>query len=143
MKRFSFVFAYIILMAIPASITTYFVADNIDVKTMIVIILISLFVGGILEIWAVKQGRRDKFYIWEYNNRTTLGKKILGVAVEDLILFLILTPIFCISMWEFVKKFVVVDNIMFYVLVPVGIAFILVTYFVVFKLTDSANDKRK
>ncbi len=130
-------------MAIPASITTYFVADNIDVKTMIVIILISLFVGGILEIWAVKQGRRDKFYIWEYNNRTTLGKKILGVAVEDLILFLILTPIFCISMWEFVKKFVVVDNIMFYVLVPVGIAFILVTYFVVFKLTDSANDKRK
>jgi len=130
-------------MAIPASITTYFVADNIDVKTMIVIILISLFVGGILEIWAVKQGRRDKFYIWEYNNRTTLGKKILGVAVEDLILFLILTPIFCISMWEFVKKFVVVDNIMFYVLVPVGIAFILVTYFVVFKLTDSANDKKK
>ncbi len=143
MKKFSFVFAYIILMAIPASITTYFASDSIDIRTMIIIILISLFVGGILEIWAVKQGRRDKFYIWEYNNKTTLGKKILGVAVEDLVLFLILTPIFCISMWEFVKKFIRLDDSAFYLLIPTGVVLILLTYFIVFKVTDYPNNKRK
>lgn len=142
MKRFSFVIAYIVLMAIPASITTYFVADKIDFRTMVIIILISMFVGGILEIWAVKQGKRDKFYIWEYNSKTTLGKKILGIAVEDLILFLILTPIFCISMWEFVKKFIRIDDSTFYTLVSSGVLLILITYFLVYRITDFPNNKR-
>ncbi|HBP40069.1 hypothetical protein A2595_04070 [Candidatus Woesebacteria bacterium RIFOXYD1_FULL_31_53] len=123
-------------MAIPASIVLFFVYDLINIEALIVVILTSLFIGGILEIWAVKQGRGDKFYIWEYSNKTTLGKKILGVAVEDLILFLILTPIFCIAMWEFVKKYVVTGNIPLKIVLPTGLIFIFITYFFVYRITN-------
>lgn len=135
MKKYSFVLTYIILMAIPASIIFFFVYDLINLEALVVVILTSLFIGGILEIWAVRQGRKDKFYIWEYNKKTTLGKKILGVAIEDLILFLILTPIFCIAMWEFVKRFVVTGDISLGIILPIGLIFIILTYSLIFRLT--------
>lgn len=139
MKKFSFVFAYIILMAIPASIVLFFVYDVINFEALAVVILTSLFIGGILEIWAVKQGRKDKFYIWEYSNKTTLGKKFLGVAIEDMVLFLVLTPIFCIVMWEFVKKFIMSSLGSIFVVFPVGLAVIIFTYALVFKITNGKN----
>jgi len=121
-------------MAIPASITTYFVADNIDVKTMIVIILISLFVGGILEIWAVKQGRRDKFYIWEYNSKTILGYKLFGVPIEDFLLFLVITPILIISVWEGLKKYFNTGEIRILWIVAISVLLLMVIYRLVYKI---------
>lgn len=125
------------MMGIPSMLVFNFVYKLIDLTALLILIFMSLFIGGILEIWAVKQGRGDKFYIWEYNKKTTLDKKILGVAVEDLILFLILTPIFIISMWEFVKKYLVLSNISYSEIVLTGLVIILITYYVVFKLTNS------
>lgn len=136
MKKYSFVFAYIILLAIPSLLLFNFVYELIDLNALTILIFLSLFVGGILEIWAVRQGKKDKFYIWEYNKKTTLDKKILGVAVEDVILFLILTPIFIITMWEFVKKYVLVLNISTQNIFIYGTALVLVTYYLVFKVTN-------
>lgn len=128
--------AYVVMMGIPSMLVFNFVYKLIDPTALLILIFMSLFVGGILEIWAVKQGRGDKFYIWEYNKKTTLNKKILGVAVEDLILFLILTPIFIISMWEFVKKYLVLSSVSYLEIISIGTLITLITYFIVFKFTN-------
>lgn len=143
MKKYSFVIAYIILLAIPASIVTFFVSDLININALTIVIMLALLVGGILEVWAVKQGKKDKFYIWEYNNKTTLNLKILGIAVEDLILFLILTPFFCISMWEFVKRYVDLNRIDLKLFIPFSLISICIIYGLVFRITDASNKKKK
>ena len=141
MKRFSFLSAYILLMAFPSLIVLLFVYRQIDWKAMALVILVSFFIGGVLEIWAVRQGRKDRFYIWEYNPRTTLNKKILGVAVEDLILFLILTPVFVISTWEAIKKLISVYDVPIGLFFVGGALFVLVSYCLVFELTRPKKRK--
>ncbi|HKB88045.1 MAG TPA: hypothetical protein VKC53_00165 [Patescibacteria group bacterium] len=142
MKRFSFLSVYILLMAIPSIIMLSFVYHSFDIKALLMVTIATFFVGGILEIWAVRQGKKDKFYIWEYNPRTTLNKKVMGVAIEDLTLFLLLTPIFTISVWETSKKLISVYNIPIAMLIVGGIAFVLTSYSIVFSLTKPRKRER-
>jgi hypothetical protein len=122
-------------MALPSAILLLFTHDLIDLHTLLVLIIISLFVGGVLEIISVKQGRKDKFFIWEYNSKTTLNKKIFGVAVEDMILFLVLTPIFAVSAWEALKKAMSAYQYPMIVTLVVGLSAVLATYYILYKLT--------
>ncbi len=142
MKRFSFLLAYIVLMAIPSAIFLFFINKSIDFKALILVTLASFLVGGILEIWAVKQGKRDRFYIWEYNPRTTLGKKIMGIAIEDLFVFLVVTPVFIISAWEFVKRIISSNTIPFNTLVFWGVVTVLTSYTIVFGLTKPKRNNK-
>lgn len=122
-------------MAIPSLIFLYFIYDAINFQALVIVTIAAFLVGGILEIWAVKQGRKDKFYIWEYSNKTTLGKKIMGIAVEDLFVFLTVTPIFIISAWEFIKRMMSKGQIEFNSVVILGVISVFISYFVVFRLT--------
>lgn len=143
MKHYSFVFAYVILMAIPALIALVISHQVLDIRALLFVTLATFLVGGVLEIWAVKQGKRDKFYIWEYNSKTTLNKKVMGIAIEDLILFLFLTPIFTITVWEASKIVFIKYNIPTSSLFLIGVPIILLTYFIVFKITKPKFKKGK
>lgn len=129
-------------MAIPSVIVLFFVYRSLDIKALILVVLASFFIGGILEIWAVKQGKKDKFYIWEYNPKTTLNRKIMGIAVEDITLFLLLTPIFTIAVWEAAKKLISIYDIPATFLIAGGLSFVLASYFLVFSLTRPNIKKR-
>jgi hypothetical protein len=130
-------------MAIPSLIVLFFVYRVINLKALVIVVLASFFIGGILEIWAVRQGRKDKFYVWEYNPHTTLNKKFLGVEIEDVTLFLILTPIFTIAVWEAAKMLVSKFSIPTGPLVLGGVVFVLASYFLVFNLTRPRAKRRK
>lgn len=130
-------------MAVPSIVVLFFVYRSLDIKALIIVVLASFFIGGILEIWAVKQGKKDKFYIWEYNPHTTLNRKILGIAVEDVTLFLLLTPIFTIVVWEAAKMLVSAYIIPTGLLIAGGATFILASYFLVFNLTRPKGKKRR
>lgn len=134
MKKYAFTFAYLILLAVPSLIWFFIISESINLKALVLVIILSFLVGGILEIWAVKQDKKDKFFIWEYNPKTTLNKKILGVAVEDMFLFLFLTPIFIIVAWETMKKLVSTHEVP-NSLIVIGLFFIPLTYYIVYKLT--------
>jgi len=105
MQRFLYSFAYLILLGIPAVILTFFVKEQLDTVALLCVTLIVLVVGGIFDIWAVRQNKKDKFFIWEYNTKSILGFKIYGVPIEDYVFFLILTPFFVITIYEVVKKY--------------------------------------
>ncbi len=122
-------------MAIPSIILLFFTYSLIDLHSLVILILISLIVGGVLEIISVKQGKKDKFFIWEYNSKTTLDKKFFGVAIEDMILFLVLTPIFCVTAWEAIKKYVIIYNEPIWITLLFGCALILFIYYITYKIT--------
>jgi len=61
----------------------------------------------VFDIWAVRQSYGDRFFIWEYNSRSIIGYKVFGVPVEDFIFFLVLTPVFIISIYESIKFYIV------------------------------------
>lgn len=134
MKRYTYLLAYLVFMAIPASIFLYFVYGILNLKAMLIVIIFSFLIGGVFDIWAVRQGKKDKFYIWEYNSSLTLGKKIFGVPFEDFSLFLLLTPIFMIGAWEFAKILVILQNISLGLIVSSGIVVITVLYFITYRI---------
>ncbi len=70
---------------------------------MLFTIFASIVVGYLVEIWAVRHGKKDRVFVWEYNSRSNLGIKIFDIPIEDSIVFLILTPIFIIYFYEFIK----------------------------------------
>ena len=122
-------------MAIPSAILLIFTYELINIHALIVLIMISLFIGGILEIISVKQGKKDKFFIWEYNSKTTLNKKWFGVAIEDMVLFLVLTPIFSVSAWEAIKKIMYLYHVPIWATFLGGIVLVLFTYRFVYMRT--------
>lgn len=103
MRRFYYSLAYLILLGIPAAILGYTVRSTINFSALILLIFVSLIVGGIFDIWAVRQGKRDNFFIWEYNSKSIIGFKIYGVPVEDFVFFLFFTPCFIVVVYEGIR----------------------------------------
>lgn len=130
-------------MAIPASVLLLFIGKSLDIKALILEVFASLFIGGIFCIWAEKQGKKDKFYIWQYSKRSTLGKKFLGVELEDFVLFLILTPIFCVAMWEFVKKLVFSNSVSFGLILIIGVVILCFSYLIAYRVARPRSRKKR
>lgn len=103
--KFFYSIAYLVLLGIPSSVLLYLISGELDKKALFLVLLVTLGVGGVFDIWATRQGEKDRFFIWEYNSNSILGFKFYGVPVEDFIFFLILTPVFIISIYEAAKKF--------------------------------------
>lgn len=102
-KKYYYTFAYIISLLLPSLFFLRFV--RVDFKTMVFTIIMVLIIGGLFDIWAVRQGKRDTFFIWQYNDKSIIGIKFFGVPIEDYILFLFLTPIFIVSLYKFIEYF--------------------------------------
>lgn len=111
MQKLYYSLAYLILLGMPAVIVGILVRDSIHVAALFGVTLITLIVGGIFDIWAVRQGKKDKFYIWEYNQESILGLKIFGVPIEDYVFFLVLTPAFIITLYEAAQQLFLIQKI--------------------------------
>ncbi len=105
MQKLYYSLAYLLLLGFPALMLTGIVKNHIDFRAVVITTLITIVVGGIFDIWAVRQSRKDKFFIWEYNKQSIIGIKICGVPIEDYVFFLVLTPIFIITLYESAKLF--------------------------------------
>ena len=143
MKRYSYSLAYILLMAVPASILLLFVGNSLNPKALLIEIFVSFLVGGVFCIWAEQQGKKDKFYIWKYNPKTVLNKKLLGVEVEDFLIFLFLTPIFSVALWEAAKKFVSASNFPIGIMAMIGVSILVIAYGITYHLAKPQKRKKK
>lgn len=110
LRRFFYSLAYFFLLGIPAFVLGFFVKNELNLGAIFFVTGISLLVGGVFDIWAVKQGKNDDFYIWEYNAKSILGFKLYGVPIEDYVFFFIFTPFFIIIMYEAVKKYLYLQD---------------------------------
>ncbi len=131
MSRFLYSLAYLILLGIPAVVLGYIVRETIDFRALLLLIFIALIVGGVFDIWAVRQGNKDRFFIWEYNSKSILGFRICGVPVEDFVFFLILTPCFMVVVYEGIKLFLYSTSLK--LLIVIFVFILLVSYYLVYK----------
>ncbi|MES3004497.1 MAG: lycopene cyclase domain-containing protein [Patescibacteria group bacterium] len=104
MKKLYYTLAYIILLGIPSLVLSKFV--DVELKSLVFTVLASIVVGQVLEIWAVRHGKKDRSFVWDYSSKFILGPKIFDIPIEDFILFLILTPIFIVYFYEFINTFI-------------------------------------
>jgi lycopene cyclase domain-containing protein len=104
MKKLYYTLFYIVLLGVPPIILSSFVTVNS--KSLLYTVFASIIVGQILEIWAVRHGKKDRSFVWDYSSKFTLEPKILDVPIEDFVLFLILTPIFIVYFYEFINKMI-------------------------------------
>ncbi len=102
MRKFYYSFFYILLLGVPSYMMSRVVSVN--TKALLFTVLAAIVSGQILEVWAVRHGKKDRSFVWEYSSKFTLGPKIFDVPIEDFILFLILTPIFIVYSYEFISK---------------------------------------
>jgi len=138
-KKFSYTLAYLLLMGLPALTVAYFVRGALDLKSLLIVTVTAMLIGGVFDIWAVKQGKKDKFFIWEYSKKTTLGIKFLGVPFEDYFLFLVITPILIISLWEAVKRLVAAQEVSLFWLTVFGIVLLGVSYRLAFRVAKKGK----
>ncbi len=104
MKRLSYSLAYLVLLGAPALLMLIYVGYRVDWQALFVTVLLIFGVGGVFDIWATRQSRRDAFFIWEYNSRSILGFKLYGVPIEDFVFFLTLTPLFIVAIYETIRE---------------------------------------
>lgn len=83
-NKFLYSLAYLGLLGIPALIMTYLISGDLNGKALVLVLLAAFIVGGIFDIWATRQGKKDKFFVWEYNSNSILGIKICGVPTRIL-----------------------------------------------------------
>ncbi|OGC45247.1 hypothetical protein A2V49_01445 [candidate division WWE3 bacterium RBG_19FT_COMBO_34_6] len=139
MKKYFYSLAYIILLGLPAVLLGFFVKDLLFPIPLLIVILICLFIGGIFDIWAVRQNTKDKFFIWEYNSESIIGIKVFGVPLEDYVLFLVLTPIFIIIIWEMVQKIFLTDSLLQAAFLLFGIIITVISYRLAYKIAKKSK----
>ncbi len=142
MKKLTYSLVYIVLMGLPALILAYLVRDVLDIRYLLIVTFVGFFIGGIFDIWAVKQGKRDGFFIWQYSPKTILGFHLFGVPIEDFVFFLFLTPILIIATWETTKRFIPIDRVQTLPLSITGLTVLAFSYWLAHKFAYKAKPPR-
>jgi len=68
-------------------------------------------------IWATRHGKKDSVWLWQFNNKDTLGIKFLDLPIEEYI-FYISTSLYIVFMWKAIEIALETDNLMFFIVVP-------------------------
>ncbi|MDZ4286272.1 MAG: lycopene cyclase domain-containing protein, partial [Candidatus Sungbacteria bacterium] len=53
--------------------------------------------------WATKHRSKDPIWLWQFNDKQTLGIKVLGLPIEEY-MFYIASSTYVIYMWEGIKN---------------------------------------
>lgn len=132
LKRFLYTLAYLILVGFPALILMFFVRESLNLIALIIIILIVMIIGGIFDIWATQQHKKDKFWIWQYNKKSIIGFKLFGLPIEDIALFFVLTPLFIITLWESITKLLINNKNLPILLIFIEVIMLTISYFLIY-----------
>ncbi len=84
----------------------YKFTSNINFNALVLTVISAIIVGTLIEVNAVRHGKKDKVFVYQYNSKFTLGPKVLGTPIEDSVIFLIFTPIFLVLVYEFISKII-------------------------------------
>jgi lycopene cyclase domain-containing protein len=72
---------------------------------VVIFSLLSILICALFDTWSTRHGRRDKFWLWDFNNKYMLGPRIFGVPIEEY-LFMIFAGMFFALLWETSGKIV-------------------------------------
>ncbi len=102
-RKYSYLLAYIILLVTPTILLFGFVKDTVNFKALLATEVMCFLLAGVFDYWGTRHGKKDKFYVWEYDDRSILGIKVFGLPIEDIIFFLGMMPITGVFIYEAAK----------------------------------------
>jgi len=105
MYKHSYLWALIGILAVPTLIMYFYLRESIILGNMIFILAVLGCAGVAADIWATKQNKKDKTWIWEFNTKNIVSLKILGHPAEEYVYFLLFIP-YIILFWELLNKIV-------------------------------------
>lgn len=101
-KKIFYFFLFATFLVLPSLILSFYV--DVNIKALVMAIVAAFIVGQIIEISAVRHGKKDASYVYEYSPKLVLGPKLFDTPIEDSIVFLLFTPIFIVFFYEFIKN---------------------------------------
>lgn len=93
------------LLFLPALLMVFVQENSFDYSSLIFTTFSLGFTGILGDIWATRQGKRDKLWIWAFSRRTLTGSKLLGHPLEEYFFFIAATP-YVILFWELLNSVV-------------------------------------
>ena len=104
MKKYYYSLSLLFVFIIPTVVAGFYLKNVNFISELVPFVLLITIIGSIWDIWATKH-KKDPVWIWQFNNRQTLGIKIGGLPVEEYI-FYVASSIYVVFMWEGVKQIV-------------------------------------
>jgi len=96
-------------------------------------------VGSIWDIWATRHGNKDPIWLWQFNHKETIGKKVFDVPIEEY-LFYLATSVYVIFTWESIRLVSEEGNLLMFIVLPFcavwSLFFIGIPYFFGFRNKD-------
>ena len=90
------------VFVLPTTAAGLFLSNHISLKALVPFILLITIMGSLWDVWAARHGKKDRVWIWQFNDRETLGFKFFGLPVEEY-LFYVVSGVYVIFMWEGLK----------------------------------------
>ncbi len=116
MKKYYYLFTLSTVFLLPSVVAGFFLSKYISLLPLIPFIFFVTIIGSIWDVWATKHGKKDRVWIWQFNNKETLGFKIFGLPFEEY-LFYIASSVYVIFMWEGIKLIMLTNLLATYVMV--------------------------
>lgn len=116
MKRYYYLGTLLLVFGIPTIIAGFYLSDFISLTALVPFIISITIVGGIWDIWATKHGKKDRMWIWQFNDKEVMGFYFLGLPIEEY-LFYVVSSVYVIFMWESIKLIMLKEIEVFFVVI--------------------------
>ncbi|MBI2474616.1 MAG: lycopene cyclase domain-containing protein [Candidatus Taylorbacteria bacterium] len=132
MKKYHYLLSLLFVFTIPTLILGLFAWPIIDMSNLIGFMIGITILGSVWDVWATKHGRIDPAWLWQFNNRETLGIKLFDLPLEEY-LFYVSTSAYIIFIWETMRYASETADYLAYLLLPFialwSLLFILLPYY--------------
>jgi len=116
-SRYYYILSLTFVFVIPSIVAGMFVRKSIPLVNFIIFVFLITVLGAVWNIWATRHGKKDSVWLWQFNNKDTLGIKFLDLPIEEYI-FYISTSLYIVFMWKAIEIALETDNLMFFIVVP-------------------------
>jgi len=115
--RYYYLLNLLFVFTLPAFILAFFVWGRIPLINLVLFVGSITVLGVIWDILAVRHGKRDRTWLWQFNFKDTLGIKIFDLPIEEYV-FYISSSLYIIFLWEGIKYSLETESILMYILIP-------------------------
>jgi lycopene cyclase domain-containing protein len=93
------------ILAVPATVLFLNLRGEINIQNVFILVAVLGCAGIAADIWATRQNKKDKTWIWEFNSKNVVSSRILGHPLEEYIYFILFLP-YIILLWELLNRVV-------------------------------------
>lgn len=103
-RRFYYLASLLFVFAIPLAFEGFFIFGRINKIYLLIFVAGITFTGSVWDIWASRHGKKDPIWIWQWNEKETLGIKLFDLPIEEY-LFYVVSSAYIIFTWETIRFF--------------------------------------